>query len=33
MGLLAFLVDWGIAAMNGFKFAHVRAAITLSGEI
>lgn len=32
MGVLAFLVDWGIEAMNGFKFATVRAAVAESGE-
>ncbi|EFN52659.1 hypothetical protein CHLNCDRAFT_138594 [Chlorella variabilis] len=31
MGVLAFLVDWGIEAMNGFKFATVRAAVAESG--
>lgn len=31
MGLLAFLVDWGIDAMNGFKFAAVTRAVATSG--
>ena len=31
MGLLAFLVDWGIDAMNNYKFAAVRGAIDESG--
>jgi hypothetical protein len=31
MGVLAFLVDWGIDAMNSFKFSAVRAAVAESG--
>ena len=31
MGLLAFLVDWGIDSMNNYKFAAVRGAIAESG--
>jgi hypothetical protein len=31
MGVLAFLVDWGIESMNGFKFAAVRASVADSG--
>lgn len=31
MGLLAFLVDWGIDAMNGFKFSRVTSAVAASG--
>ena len=32
MGLLAFLVDWGIDALNGLKFTAVRRAIAGAGE-
>lgn len=31
MGVLAFLVDWGIDAMNGFKFSAVTRAVATSG--